>query len=415
MREATNTVSGSNSGDPLAFNRILSIDIFRGFTMLLMIFVNDLSSVKGLPWWNYHAHTMENRMTYVDMVFPAFLFILGMALPLALERRLRKDASMANLIWHIVLRTVALIVLGLILANAEMGSPANMHGLSTNAWALLALTGGVLFWMVYPRGSKHAVLFQVLRWGGLGLIVAMAVLFRRVTRSGEVAWIQTEYAEILGLLGFTYFSVSILYLLTRRWAWAPLVWCVLLMGYCCATTARWITFAQEPSMWVMPLSNGAMAGIAMAGVFLSSLLFGPLSARIRSLDTRLWIALGFAIASLAAGWLLVPLGISKNRATPTWCLFSIGSSVLLFGLLYWVCDLKRHSRWAAFAKPAGSNTLMTYLLPDFFFYLVGLSGSTWLATHFSFGLPGLCRALIFTAFILGVSALLTRAKIRLQL
>ena len=53
--------------------RIVSIDVFRGLTMILMIFVNELAEVKGLPWWNYHAPAQINVMTYVDMVFPAFL------------------------------------------------------------------------------------------------------------------------------------------------------------------------------------------------------------------------------------------------------------------------------------------------------------------------------------------------------
>ena len=58
-------------------SRILSIDIFRGLTILVMIFVNDLAEVKGLPWWTYHLPGNVNGMTYVDMVFPFFLFIVG--------------------------------------------------------------------------------------------------------------------------------------------------------------------------------------------------------------------------------------------------------------------------------------------------------------------------------------------------
>jgi heparan-alpha-glucosaminide N-acetyltransferase len=77
--------------------RVTSIDIFRGLTMALMIFVNELSSIKGLPWWNYHMPENANGMTYVDMVFPAFLFILGMSVPLAVEQRLKKGASMGQL------------------------------------------------------------------------------------------------------------------------------------------------------------------------------------------------------------------------------------------------------------------------------------------------------------------------------
>ncbi len=73
--------------------RLSSIDIFRGLTMMLMIFVNDLASVKGLPWWTYHMPRRANGMTYVDMVFPAFLFIVGMSIPLAIRSRLNKDES----------------------------------------------------------------------------------------------------------------------------------------------------------------------------------------------------------------------------------------------------------------------------------------------------------------------------------
>ena len=104
--------------------RVISIDVFRGLTMIVMIFVNDLASVKGLPWWTLSgAPGRADVMTYVDMVFPAFLFILGMAIPLATEQRLRKDPSILHLWPHILLRSVSLLVLGLILTNAGAGRP----------------------------------------------------------------------------------------------------------------------------------------------------------------------------------------------------------------------------------------------------------------------------------------------------
>ena len=77
--------------------RNTSIDVFRGLTMTLMIFVNELAGVTGLPWWNYHAPARINAMTYVDMVFPAFLFIVGMTIPIALERRLQKNGSIISI------------------------------------------------------------------------------------------------------------------------------------------------------------------------------------------------------------------------------------------------------------------------------------------------------------------------------
>jgi predicted acyltransferase len=151
----------------------------------------------------------------------------------------------------------------------------------------------------------------------------------------------------------------------------------------------------------------------MAGVVTSSIFLGP--HRWRSLAQRMQLAFGFAAAMLVSGWLLTPLGISKIRATPTWCLYSSGAAILCFALLYWVCDIKRKTTWARLVRPAGENTLLTYLLPDFYFFLTTLAGFTFIDQHFSSGALGVARAAVFTLVMLGFSALLTRSHIRLQL
>jgi heparan-alpha-glucosaminide N-acetyltransferase len=110
----------------------------------------------------------------------------------------------------------------------------------------------------------------------------------------------------------------------------------------------------------------------------------------------------------------VPLGISKIRATPTWALYSVAASVLLFTLLYWICDLKQWQRWAMILRPAGSNTLTTYLLPDVWYFLLSAIGFTYLDTHFSAGWPGVVKTLVFTLFMLVAAGAFTKAKIRLQ-
>jgi heparan-alpha-glucosaminide N-acetyltransferase len=394
--------------------RIASIDIFRGLTMILMIFVNELAEIKGLPWWNYHAPARINVMTYVDMVFPAFLFILGMTIPIALERRLLRNSSMPQIWLHVISRTVALIVLGLILANAEKGDRALM-GIEPNLWAILALTGAVLFWNVYASSKRCLILFRVLRFSGLGLMIVMFVIFRRLTTQGDVAWLDSSYPEILGLLGYTYLAVAFLYLVTRRWRWAPFAWFVVLTALCIATTGRWIVFPGRLPLYIWPFGNGAMASIAMAGLATSGIFVGSHKARERTFSQRAGLAALLGFVTLLSGWLLAPLGISKIRATPTWCLYSIGCSILLFTLLYWVCDVRKAHGWAWFTRPAGENTLLTYLLPDFYFFIVSAGGFTYFATHANTGLSGVMRCVIFTALILVLSALLTRWKLKLQL
>jgi predicted acyltransferase len=153
--------------------------------------------------------------------------------------------------------------------------------------------------------------------------------------------------------------------------------------------------------------------MTMAGVVTSAIFLGD--HRWRTARQKMLLAIVFAIPVFVAGWLLTPLGISKIRATPTWSLYSIGAAVLCFTLLYWICDVNKRTAWATFVRPAGSNTLLTYLLPDFYAFLITLTGAIYFETHFAVGWPGVVKSVAFTLFILAVSAVLTRCRLRMQL
>lgn len=405
-------VASTSAAAGRATSRVASIDIFRGLTMLVMIFVNDVGEVKGLPWWTHHAHAQQDVMTYVDMVFPFFLFIVGMSLPLAIERRLKQNPSYGALWLHVGMRALGLIVLGLILANADKVDPARV-GLSGAAWALLGLIGAIFFWLVPSRDARYARLYRAMRIAGLVLLVVIFAIFRRTTESGNTGWIDGSYPEILGLIGYTYFAVALLYIPTRRWLWAPLAWFAALTAFCALLAAHHIRVEGRIPLYVWPFSSGAWASITMAGVVTSTIFLG--AHRWRRLREKMLLALAFAVAMLAAAGLLAPLGISKIRATPTWCLASAGASVLAFMLLYWICDVKSRTGWAAFVKPAGENTLLTYLLPDIYGFLTALVGFTYFETNFRAGMPGVVRSVVFTFLILAIASLLTRWRVRLHL
>lgn len=407
----TATQTSSIGAEKIRTPRLASIDIFRGLTMVVMIFVNDLASVHGLPWWNYHMKANIDDMTYVDMVFPFFLFIVGLSIPLATRQRLKK-VSVPALWLHVVVRTISLIVLGLILANAENGNKALM-GINTNLWAILALAGAALFLSIYNGEGNRSKLHRWLRILGLVLTIAMFAIFRRTTSDGRVAWIDGSYVEILGLIGFTYLAVSILYIPTRRWLWAPLAWFLALVTFNAFCAARWITFFHDVPLYLWPFGNGAMACITMAGIVTSVIFLGAHPRQ--TIRQKILLGLAFGFSTLVAGWFLTPLGISKIRATPTWSLYSVGAAVLLFTLLYWICDVKKQTAWAFFARPGGANTLLTYLLPDFYYFILSWAGVSYFGTHFNYGWPGAVRSALFTAFILVVAAILTRLKVRLQL
>src|SRR5258708_9863615 len=392
--------------------RLASVDIFRGLTMVIMIFVNDLASVRGLPWWNYHMKANVDFMTYVDMVYPFFLFAVGVSIALAFRQRLNKNSSLPALWLHVIGRSLSLVVLGLILANAEKGDQARM-GMNANAWAVLALAGAALFLSVHNGVENRSRLDFWLRIFGLGLMTVMLAIFRRTAPDGRAAWIDGSYPEILGLIGYTYLAVSILHIPTRRWLWAPFGWFVALLTFNAFGMASGSVFIRRLPLYFWPFGNGAMAFITMSGFVPSVIFLG--AHRWQTLRGKTLMALAFGMATLVAGWFLAPLGISKIRATPTWSLYTVRAAVRLFTALNWICDVKKHTAWAFFTRPAGANTLLTYLLPDFYYFIIALAGVSYFDTHLNYGWPVAARSAAFTALILALAALLTKSRVGLKL
>ena len=84
--------------------------------------------------------------------------------------------------------------------------------------------GRILFWLAPSRDARYRNLYRGLRILGLLMLIAVFAIFRRTTAAGNVRWIDGSYPEILGLIGYTYFAVALLYVPTRRWRWMPLAW-----------------------------------------------------------------------------------------------------------------------------------------------------------------------------------------------
>jgi heparan-alpha-glucosaminide N-acetyltransferase len=421
----TEHVSIDGAGESIV-TRIQSIDIFRGITLAVMIFVNDLDGTRNLPWWTFHAKANWDVMTYVDMVFPVFLFLVGMSLPIAIQARLRKNPSQLALWGHVFTRSASLVILGLMLANGGSADPRHMP-IGPDLWLFLGLLGASFFLSVYPGRQGSPPWHKVLRILGALMVIAMYAIYRRTGQDGRIHWIDGSYPEILGLIGYAYFAVCVLYIPFRKRLIAPLFLFLALVTFNAVTTARFVAMisAYSPAAahlrafqrglpdYVWPWGNGSSASLIMAGV-LTTVIFLQ-AKRFQTFRQKLMPALSFAVAALVAGYLLKPLGISKIRATPTWCLYTIAFSVAAFTLLYWLCDIKKRTGWAFAFRPAGSNTLTTYLLPDYWDILIGLFGITLLGDHFRSGWHGVARSIVFTCLMLAIAALLTRSKVRLAL
>ena len=205
---------------PRLRGRVASVDALRGLTILLMIFVNDLGP--NAPSWMHHIQPPNaDGMTLADIVFPAFLFIVGVSIPLALDRGPLPWTRRLAQLGHILTRTLGLLFMGLVQLNADRDG--NRFG---PVWAMLAFTAILCAWCVLPRerGRKRAILIGVKIAGFLGLIVLLAVFRSRpgptdIPFSGHVeswAWLRTEWWGILGLIGWAYLTAAILWLLLGR-------------------------------------------------------------------------------------------------------------------------------------------------------------------------------------------------------
>ena len=100
-------------------NRIATIDVFRAITMLLMLFVNDIPGLKQIPHWLLHAKAKEDMLGFSDIIFPCFLFVMGMSVPFALMKRQEKGESIWSTSRHILERTIALVVMGVFTVNLD--------------------------------------------------------------------------------------------------------------------------------------------------------------------------------------------------------------------------------------------------------------------------------------------------------
>jgi hypothetical protein len=193
----------------LPVGRIVSIDAFRGLTFVLMLIVNYLAGASGIPPGIHHVGAEVDGMGLADVVFPAFLFAVGMSLPFAINGRLAKGDDLMALQRHIALRAAALIVMGLFMVNAESGYSERAMGMPIAAWSLAFYVAVGLTWGAYRL--TRVALDRTLRGAGIALLLVLAASYR-----GEGGgWMTTQWWGILGCIGWAYLAASIAYQLAR--------------------------------------------------------------------------------------------------------------------------------------------------------------------------------------------------------
>ncbi len=446
MTHAADNISGTmvseRSPTPDRAERVASVDALRGLVILLMIFVNDVAGVGRAPSWLKHVGVDADAMTLPDVVFPAFLFIVGMSIPLSLQRASASGQTKARLLVKVLMRTLALLVMGVLMVNGEGHNPWYR-----GSWGLLAYLAMILAFMVVPRDpTSRRKAWIAGRAVGIVALIALALAYRTergqplvlgpLLAPGDTVWLRHSWWGILGLIGWAYLVASLLYLaFGRRREWLIGATAILALLYVAehkglfsrVDSRAWLAWAapaihqvESVFTWVgshvsVGTSLGSLASISMAGCCLGSII-AP-GSDLRTHGQRLRWTVGFGVWLAAAALLLDPLfGINKIRATPAWCFTCALLATMVWGVLYWLMDVRGYRAWSIVVRPAGVNPLLAYILHPMLYLIAGITGIP-LWFYKSSDLPGLVSilgCLMMAFFVVGVTGLITRLGYRMK-
>lgn len=397
--------------------RNVAIDILRALTMLLMIFVNDLWTISGYPEWLGHAERGQDMLGLADIVFPCFLFVVGMSIPFAIERRFSKGMSGVSTVGHILSRTLALLLMGAFIVNTESGvSPET--GMSLGMFRILMVIAFLLIWNVYPKTDNQNTkrLYSVLKIIGVLMLVWLSIIFR----DADGGVFRARWWGILGAIGWTYLFCAFVYLFTRdRFRYLIPIWIILIL--ICILKSRTIggesllnlprgNFFDE---WLnlLHIGNGALPAFTIGGILLS--LVSTKYSKASNRNKTIFVVVAVCVL-LIAGFLSHNVWIiAKLGETPPWIFFCTAIAVGAYGIIYWLVEIGKAS-WFDIIKPAGTATLTCYLIPYITYSLssiIGIQLPAWLTT----GFVGILNCIVFSFFIIGITWLLGKVHIKLKI
>jgi predicted acyltransferase len=390
--------------------RLKSIDVFRAVTMFLMIFVNDLWTLHGVPVWLEHMPAGADGLGFSDIIFPAFLFIVGLSVPLAIRSRLSRGDSSATIFTHILLRTLALLIMGLFHVNLESYSSTAV--LPKPYWEILITVGFFMIWLDYPKEKRR--LREILQIAGILILVVMAMIYKGETDNGEVVWMKTYWWGILGLIGWAYFFSSVIYLLLRRnrlWL-AGIFLLVLILNVCSHLGWPFLPLGWKSGMSWLSFIDTTNIGLVMGGV-LASVFYAEMNEKTKRIALLYTLA---AASFLLYGFISRPLwGISKIGGTPSWMAICLAISLAGFLILIWLVDKRGKENWFRWIRAGGTATLTCYLLPYLHYPLLTIWPGLRLPDAIRTGLPGIIKSLLYALIIILLTELLAKKRIRLKL
>lgn len=333
---------------PAPAPRIDALDAFRGFAILTMI-LSGLVPRSTLPSWMYHAqipppeHLFDPALpglTWVDLVFPFFLFALGAAIPFALSRRIAGGAGRLRIVGQVLLRGVLLLAFAVYIPHVDPWRLAGEPHVGT--WLLGLLAFGLMFPALarlpraWSRGLRLAV--RTIGWGGAAALVAgwwyVGGADAAAARADGVLAFVNRVAErsdiIIVVLANVAVWASLIWLVTRHNVAARLVVMIALLG---------LRLAHDQSGWIQTLWDWHPVPRLYQLYFAQYLLI---------------VLPGTIAGDLFRSWQRAP---EPADASTRWSNVRLGllAGVALVVNVFVVCGL--HARWLPWATPAGTAVL----------------------------------------------------------
>ncbi len=395
----------------MSSGRIVSIDIMRGLTLLLMLFVNDLN-MDVAPAWLGHMPADLDGMGLADWVFPGFLFIAGMSVPFAITKRISQGLTQPDNIKHIIYRTVSLLVIGILMLNTSRVD-SELTGIGKNLWALLMYLAVFLVWNNYRNKDEKPFTVTGFRLAGVGLLLVLIFKFRSGQPENDGSLI-TGWWGILGLIGWGYLAAGLTFILCRNSIPLTASVAALFLGLNVLSTLGLTAFMDPVRPFLGVIVDGNVPFIVISGMIAGLMVKKSADTGYKPLIRNLIIA---GVLILAAGFFLRKWFIlSKIQATPSWGLVCTGISFLVFTIIYITADVFKKTRWADFFRPAGENSLTTYLAPDILYQLIWMGGLPVFFYKQSTNLPVLIGgSLIWAILMVWLTAFLKRLGVSLKL
>ena len=378
--------------------------------MFFMIFVNDVDGVTKIPEWIKHVDENADGLGFADTIFPAFLFIVGLSIPFALNKRMQSGENKSKIAWHIILRSFALIVMGFFHVNLESYNN-DVALLSKPVWEILITVAFFLIWLDYKQPVNKTKQY-VLQATGIIILIVMAILYKGEDRHGDVVGLKTHWWGILGLIGWAYLTCALVYLFAKGQLKILIPALVLFLIYTTLNQTNALDAVSGILKYCWFLGGGSEISFIMSGIIISSVYKQNLANNRRNFFMIMFVA---AIVMLAFGFLIRPFGgISKIHGTPSWVGICTAISIVVFALLIFIVDVKSKANLFNVIKPAGTSTLTCYLIPYILYSLLWILHINY-PVFLSEGIGGILRSFAVAFIVIFITRFLEKKNLRLKI